>query len=137
MALLDRTGRRDQAFEELMLAVRFEPGHREAWLELVDRLIGAGDFGQGAWALEHAATATASEAERAATWDRLASVLAGHLNDEARAATYALRAETLRVALDREAARARSTHPSSDAAAAPTAPRTRRPRGRRAPRSRG
>jgi tetratricopeptide (TPR) repeat protein len=96
VSTLEAGGDKDAALTELRQAVRFEPGHKEAWLLLADRLIARGQNGEAAWALEHAATATDDEAERQRTWSRLATFCRDVLKDAARAELYARRAENLR-----------------------------------------
>jgi len=104
VATLEALGDRDAALAELRQAVRFEPGHKEAWLLLVERLLALGQHGEAAWAMEHAATATEDDAERLGTWERLARFCREVLGDAARAQVYANRAENLRGAIaEREA----------------------------------
>ncbi|HYO74519.1 MAG TPA: tetratricopeptide repeat protein [Archangium sp.] len=99
VATLEAGGEREAALTELRQAVRFEPGHKEAWLLLVDRLIALGQNGEAAWAMEHAATATEDDDERLGTWERLARFCREVLGDAARAQVYANRAENLRKAI--------------------------------------
>ncbi|MDY7229259.1 tetratricopeptide repeat protein [Hyalangium sp. s54d21] len=99
VSTLEAAGDADGALTELRQAVRFEPGHKEAWLLLADRLTTRGQIGEAAWALEHAATATEDEEERQRTWARLATFCREVLKDPARAEVYARRAENLRRAL--------------------------------------
>jgi tetratricopeptide (TPR) repeat protein len=99
VATLESLGDRDSALTELRQAVRFEPGHKEAWLLLVERLIALEQHGEAAWAMEHAATATEDAAERLATWERLARFCRDVLGDAARMQVYANRAENLRRAI--------------------------------------
>ncbi|MET0404334.1 MAG: tetratricopeptide repeat protein, partial [Cystobacter sp.] len=99
VALWEAAGDRDAALAELRQAVRFEPGHKDAWLLLVERLIELGQHGEAAWALEHAATATEDDRERMGAWERLARFCRDVLGDAARAQVYANRAENLRGAL--------------------------------------
>jgi tetratricopeptide (TPR) repeat protein len=99
VATLETLGDRDAALAELRQAVRFEPGHKEAWLLLVDRLIALRQSGEAAWAMEHAATATEDDSERLGTWERLARFCREVLGDAARAQVYANRAENLRKAI--------------------------------------
>ncbi|MDQ3262501.1 MAG: hypothetical protein M3Y59_02400 [Myxococcota bacterium] len=96
VAVLKRDGRPEESMEQLMQAVRFDPGHREAWLLLVERYLAQPDDGRAAWAMEHAATATEDEVARAALWERLALHCRQRLHDEGRAKTYATRAAGLR-----------------------------------------
>jgi len=104
VATLEALGERDSALAELRQAVRFEPGHKEAWLLLVERLIALEQHGEAAWAMEHAATATEDDTERLATWERLARFCREVLGDAARMQVYANRAENLRRAIaEREA----------------------------------
>jgi thioredoxin-like negative regulator of GroEL len=95
---LDAQGDDEAALNELRQAVRYEPGHKEAWLLLVDRLTARGNMGEAAWALEHAATATEDEAEREQAWERLARLWREVLRNPERAQVYARRAEGLRQA---------------------------------------
>ena len=95
VTLLEEADRRDEALDELRKAVRFEPGHQPAWLKLVEHLEERGLYQEGAWALEHATTATEAASERAALWRRLAAFVAEHLEDAARADTYTKRAEKM------------------------------------------
>ncbi|MFY0573657.1 tetratricopeptide repeat protein [Cystobacter fuscus] len=99
VALQEAAGDRDAALAELRQAVRFEPGHKEAWLLLVERLIALGQNGEAAWALEHAATATEDDRERMSAWERLARFCRDVLGDAARAQVYANRADNLRASL--------------------------------------
>lgn len=96
---LENSGDAEGALNELRQAVRFEPGHKEAWLLLADRLIEHGQIGEAAWAMEHAATAMEDEAERQRAWVRLASFCYSVLKDPARGEVYSRRAENLRQAL--------------------------------------
>ncbi|QSQ19764.1 hypothetical protein JY651_31330 [Pyxidicoccus parkwayensis] len=98
VATLDALGDEDGALNELRQAVRYEPGHKEAWLLLVDRLSARGNTGEAAWALEHAATATEDEEEREQTWERLAKLWRDVLRNPERAQVFARRAESLRQA---------------------------------------
>ncbi|MDC0713998.1 tetratricopeptide repeat protein [Stigmatella sp. ncwal1] len=96
VSVLENAGDTQEALTELRQAVRFEPGHKEAWLLLADRLTACGQIGEAAWALEHAATAMEDEEERQRTWARLARFCQEVLKDSARAEVYARRAENLR-----------------------------------------
>lgn len=103
VALLDRAGRASDALATLKNAVRYEPGHRAAWLAYADRLLAAGGRdAEAAWALEHAATATEDKARRLELWRRLARLTRESLRDDAKAATYAQRAERLQQELAEE-----------------------------------
>ncbi|MFY2556623.1 hypothetical protein ACN469_03170 [Corallococcus terminator] len=105
VATLESSGDTEAALNELRQAVRFEPGHKEAWLLLVERLLAHDNKGEAAWALENAATATEDELEREQTWDRLARMWRESLRNPERAQVYARRAEGLRLAREeREAA---------------------------------
>ncbi|NTX61614.1 hypothetical protein HUA74_13120 [Myxococcus sp. CA051A] len=105
VATLESSGDSEAALNELRQAVRFEPGHKEAWLLLVERLLARDNKGEAAWALENAATATEDELEREQTWDRLARMWRESLRNPERAQVYARRAEGLRLAREeREAA---------------------------------
>lgn len=99
VATLEAAGERDASLAELRQAVRFEPGHKEAWVLLVERLIELGQKGEAAWAMEHAATATEDDEERLRTWERLARFCRETLGDAARAQVYATRADNLREAI--------------------------------------
>jgi len=103
VALLEAAGDREASLAELRQAVRFEPGHKDAWLLLVDRLIELGQKGEAAWALEHAATATEDDQERLGTWERLARFCREVLGDAAKAQVYATRADNMREALAEQA----------------------------------
>jgi tetratricopeptide (TPR) repeat protein len=104
VSTLEAAGDKDGALTELRQAVRFEPGHKEAWLLLADRLTERGQIGEAAWALEHAATAMEDETERQRTWARLATFCRDVLKDPARAEVYARRAENLRRAREEPSA---------------------------------
>jgi len=104
VAALEGAGDADGALTELRQAVRFEPGHKEAWLLLADRLTECGQIGEAAWAMEHAATAMEDETERQRAWVRLASFCHKVLKDPARAEMYSRRAENLRLALQEKTA---------------------------------
>ena len=96
VALYDRTGRGAEALAALKNAVRYEPGHRAAWLAYADRVLAIGGRdAEAAWALEHAATATEDKAQRLELWRRLARLTREVLRDEAKAATFSQRAERL------------------------------------------
>lgn len=117
VATLESGGERTAALTELRQAVRFEPGHKEAWLLLVERLIALGQNGEAAWAMEHAATATEDDDERRGTWERLARFCREVLADAARAQVYANRAENLRKAIAERVAPA--LHPEPPRSAVP------------------
>lgn len=117
VATLEAGGEREAALTELRQAVRFEPGHKEAWLLLVERLIALGQNGEAAWAMEHAATATEDDDERLGTWERLARFCREVLGDAARAQVYANRAENLRKAIAERVAPA--LHPEPPRSIAP------------------
>ena len=119
VATLEAGGEREAALTELRQAVRFEPGHKEAWLLLVERLIALGQNGEAAWAMEHAATATEDDDERLGTWERLARFCREVLGDAARAQVYANRAENLRKAIAERVAP--SLHPEPPRSTAPKA----------------
>ncbi|HVG58147.1 MAG TPA: hypothetical protein VNA24_06305 [Hyalangium sp.] len=99
VSTLEESGDVEGGLSELRQAVRFEPGHKEAWLLLADRLTERGQIGEAAWAMEHAATAMEDEAERQRAWVRLASFCYSVLKDPARGELYSRRAENLRQAL--------------------------------------
>ncbi|WP_375771403.1 hypothetical protein NR798_11020 [Archangium gephyra] len=117
VATLEAGGEREAALTELRQAVRFEPGHKEAWLLLVERLIASKQNGEAAWAMEHAATATEDDDERLGTWERLARFCREVLGDAARAQVYANRAENLRKAIAERVAPA--LHPEPPRSAVP------------------
>ncbi|WP_257463348.1 hypothetical protein [Archangium lipolyticum] len=117
VSTLEALGEREAALAELRQAVRFEPGHKEAWLLLVDRLIALKQHGEAAWALEHAATATEDDEERLGAWARLARFCRETLGDAARAQVYANRAENLRKAISERAAP--TLHPEPPRSAVP------------------
>ncbi|ADO70028.1 uncharacterized protein STAUR_2224 [Stigmatella aurantiaca DW4/3-1] len=96
VSVLENAGDTQEALTELRQAVRFEPGHKEAWLLLADRLTACGQIGEAAWAMEHAATAMEDEEERQHTWARLARFCQEVLKDPVRAEVYSRRAENLR-----------------------------------------
>jgi tetratricopeptide (TPR) repeat protein len=126
VATLEALGDREAALAELRQAVRFEPGHKEAWLLLVDRLIALKQHGEAAWALEHAATATEDDEERLGCWERLARFCRETLGDAARAQVYANRAENLRKAIAERTAPMLHPEPPRSAAPSrePSGPRT-------------
>lgn len=104
VALCDRAGRAADALATLKNAVRYEPGHRAAWLEYADRLLSLGGRdAEMAWALEHAATATEDKTQRLELWRRLARIARESLRDEAKAATFSQRADRLQQELLDEA----------------------------------
>ncbi len=125
VASLEESGDADGALNELRQAVRFEPGHKEAWLLLADRLNEHGQIGEAAWAMEHAATATEDEAERQRAWVRLASFCYNVLKDPARGEMYSRRAENLRQALLEKSAPPVPEAPRSEAARREGGTRTR------------
>jgi hypothetical protein len=96
VGLLEQTGRGDEAIGELRQAVRFEPGHRAAWVALADRLSQRPQHAQTAWALENGASCIEEPQERAAAWEQLARFTREKLNDPERSALFAGRAERLR-----------------------------------------
>ncbi len=104
VSTLEDAGDMDGALTELRQAVRFEPGHKEAWLLLADRLTERGQIGEAAWALDNAASAMEDEAERLRTWLRLASFCHNVLKDPVRAEMYSRRAENLRRSLEDKSA---------------------------------
>ncbi len=108
--LLEEAGRKDEALAELRAAVRFEPGHQEAWVALTERLVVRGINAEAAWAMEHAATATENDAERARLWLRLAQFLRDVLHDSTRAAQCEQRAANISAAT--EDARGKAANPN-------------------------
>ncbi|RKG93168.1 hypothetical protein D7V97_40245, partial [Corallococcus sp. CA053C] len=119
VATLEAMGDAGAALAELRQAVRFEPGHKEAWLLLADRCIEREQLGEAAWAMENAATATESDEERQRTWERLALFCREVLHNTERARIYARRAESLRKARED---RARPPPPEPPRTAPPPAP---------------
>ncbi|NBD07837.1 hypothetical protein [Corallococcus silvisoli] len=103
VATLEAMGDAGAALAELRQAVRFEPGHKEAWLLLADRCTEREQMGEAAWALENAATATEDDEERQHTWERLALFCREVLHNTDRARTYARRAESLRKSREQRA----------------------------------
>lgn len=106
---LDRLGRTPEALQEIRLAARYEPGHREAWLALFERLAESGVHEEAAWALEHATTSTEDDLEREALWRRLADFCRDVLNEPDRASVYAGRAAAMRRDREISAAEAAAT----------------------------
>jgi tetratricopeptide (TPR) repeat protein len=96
VALLEKAGRKDEALEALMAAVRFEPGNRDAWLALSDRYLQLDQIEEAMWALEHGATATESGVERMRLWLRLARLARDRLKDAAKADAFEARADKLK-----------------------------------------
>ena len=96
VSTLEALGDDASALNELRQAVRYEPGHKEAWLLLVDRLTACGNMSEAAWALEHAATAMEDAQERERAWERLARLWRDVLGNPERAQIFARRAESLR-----------------------------------------
>ncbi|RKH41861.1 hypothetical protein [Corallococcus sicarius] len=119
VATLEAMGDAGAALAELRQAVRFEPGHKEAWLLLAERCIEREQLGEAAWAMENAATATESDEERQRTWERLALFCREVLHNAERARIYARRAESLRKARED---RARPPPPEPPRTAPPPAP---------------
>jgi tetratricopeptide (TPR) repeat protein len=103
VATLEAMGDAGAALAELRQAVRFEPGHKEAWLLLADRCTEREQFGEAAWALENAATATEDDEERQHTWERLALFCREVLHNTEKARVYARRAESLRKSREQRA----------------------------------
>ncbi|MFP2903230.1 tetratricopeptide repeat protein, partial [Corallococcus sp. 4LFB] len=103
VATLEAMGDAGAALAELRQAVRFEPGHKEAWLLLADRCTEREQFGEAAWALENAATATEGDEERQHTWERLALFCREVLHNTEKARLYARRAESLRKSREQRA----------------------------------
>lgn len=100
VATLEATGDADGALTELRQAVRMEPGHKEAWLRLVERCTSRGLMEESAWAQEHAATATEDEVERLRAWAKLGVFCRDVLKDGARAQVFLNRAENMRRGLE-------------------------------------
>ncbi|XXF79486.1 hypothetical protein P2318_06955 [Myxococcaceae bacterium GXIMD 01537] len=100
VGLLESSGDADGALAELRQAVRMEPGHKQAWLLLVERCIGRGQNEEAAWALEHAATAMEDEAERMHAWARLGAFCRDVLKDASRARVFLDRADNMRRSLE-------------------------------------
>ncbi|RJS16180.1 hypothetical protein DRW03_31585 [Corallococcus sp. H22C18031201] len=103
VSTLESAGDSEAALTELRQAVRFEPGHKDAWLMLSDRLSARGQLGEAAWALENAATAMEDEEERERAWQRLAVFCREVLRNPERAEQYARRAENMRLAREESA----------------------------------
>ncbi|RKG78768.1 hypothetical protein D7W82_31830, partial [Corallococcus sp. CA049B] len=103
VATLEAMGDAGAALAELRQAVRFEPGHKDAWLLLADRCTEREQFGEAAWALENAATATEDDEERQHTWERLALFCREVLHNTEKARLYARRAESLRKSREQRA----------------------------------
>ncbi|WP_375756846.1 hypothetical protein [Corallococcus exercitus] len=118
VATLEAMGDAGAALAELRQAVRFEPGHKEAWLLLADRCTEREQFGEAAWALENAATATEDDEERQHTWERLALFCREVLHNTEKARLYARRAESLRKSREQRA----RPPPSEPARTAPPQP---------------
>ncbi len=118
VAVLEHSQRSDDALAELRVAVRFEPGHQQAWLALADRLEQRELWTEAAWALEHGTTATGDGALRLSLWMRLSRFAAERLDDPDKAETYQRRAQKLRRELLEEESPAEVTH-SSPLVAAP------------------
>ncbi|MDX2011412.1 MAG: tetratricopeptide repeat protein [Myxococcaceae bacterium] len=96
VAVLERAGRPDEAVGALRDAVKAEPGHLEAWLALVDRLVARKLDEEAAWAMEHAATAAPEGPARIAVWKRLARHARERLGDDEKAEKYEERLERFR-----------------------------------------
>ncbi|MER2566779.1 MAG: tetratricopeptide repeat protein [Myxococcaceae bacterium] len=97
VSVLERGGRFDEALTALREAVKAEPGHLQAWLSLVDRLLARRLDDEAGWALEHAATSAPEGPQRVSLWRRLARHARERLNDEERAEKYEERIERVRV----------------------------------------
>ncbi len=121
--LLENAERLDDALAELRQAVRFEPGHQEAWLALADRLEQRSQWAEAAWALEHGTTATSDGSLRMKLWMRLSRFTAEKLGDKEKAETYANRADKLR----RELAEDEQAVEVTNSAPLVSAPRNARP----------
>ncbi|HZI12740.1 MAG TPA: hypothetical protein VE153_20325 [Myxococcus sp.] len=122
VATLDARGDEEGALSELRQAVRFEPGHKEAWLLLVERLTARGNMGEAAWALEHAATSMEDERERERAWERLARLWREVLGNPERAQVFSRRAESLRKAREEREPPAPPAPPRSAAPLVPPPP---------------
>ena len=94
--LLESLGREAEALTEMRHAGRSEPGHREAWVALFERMEARGSYGEAAWALEQAATATEDETLREETWRRLARFTEQRLTDPAKAERFTARADAMK-----------------------------------------
>ena len=99
ISVLEEQGRKDDALEELKAAVRFEPGHKEAWLALADRFSAKLEWRLAVWALEQAAASTEDGLERMRTWLRLARLYREKMKDEGQALMCEARAEKLKAQL--------------------------------------
>src|SRR5690606_11776845 len=94
--LLTSLGREAEALTEIRLAGRSEPGHREAWIALSERMEARGSYGEAAWALEQAATATEDEQLREETWRQLARFAEERLQDPVKAERFIARAAAMK-----------------------------------------
>ncbi len=99
VAALEATRKPEDALAELRQSVRMEPGHKEAWLLLFDRLAQRGEVEEAAWCLEQAATSTEDALERADTWERLATFSLEKLGDATEAKLQRTRANNIREGL--------------------------------------
>lgn len=97
VSVLERAGRFDDALTALRDAVKAEPGHLQAWLSLIDRLLARRLDEEAAWAFEHAATSAPEGPQRVSLWRRLARHARERLDDEERAEKYEERIERVRV----------------------------------------
>lgn len=97
VSVLERAGRFDEALAALREAVKAEPGHLQAWLSLVDRLLARRLDEEAGWALEHAATSAPEGPQRVSLWRRLARHARERLGEEERAEKYEERIERVRV----------------------------------------
>lgn len=93
VALLERTGRTDEAFEELKEAVRQDPAHRQVWIELAEHQIARGENVDALASLEQVAGLSEGVGARRRAWLRVARFAAEALRDSAAAARARARAE--------------------------------------------
>ncbi|HLT31607.1 MAG TPA: hypothetical protein VK013_16335 [Myxococcaceae bacterium] len=118
--LLTSLGREAEALTEIRLAGRSEPGHREAWIALSERMEARGSYGEAAWALEQAATATEDEQLREETWRQLARFAEERLRDPVKAERFIARADAmkeLRLAAEAAMAAAQAEQQAAEEAA--------------------
>ncbi len=100
VAVLERSGRADDALAALRDFVHVEPGHQEAWVALADRCIAKGLDDDGVWALEQAALATEPVKERLSLYQRLTRLARERLYDDERADAFAAKADVLKASLE-------------------------------------
>lgn len=96
VSVLERAGRFDDALAALREAVKAEPGHLQAWLSLIDRLLARRLDDEASWAFEHAATSAPEGPQRVSLWRRHARHARERLDDEEKAEKYEERIERVR-----------------------------------------